>query len=91
MKQSARPRDARFRAVEKQGVKFENFADSGDFDALDAKLATALTNALRHDDLKRLVTKVVPAVQLKDEIAKGRQSLPMITGWYRVVEAGGCF
>ena len=74
---SGRPCDAVdwIRAVERARVKFDGLADSQDFDALDAELATAPTKALKHDDLTRRVTKAKEAAQLKRETAKGRHIL----------------
>ena len=69
---SGRPKRCfkRVRAVDQQGVKFEDLADGEDFDALDAKFATALTNLPRNNDLKRQVTKAKEAAQLKDELVE---------------------
>ena len=39
------------RTVEKTGVKFEDVANSGDFDTLESKLATALTKVLKNNGL----------------------------------------
>ena len=74
---SGRPCDAVdwIRAVERARVKFDGLADSQDFDALDAELATAPTKALKHDDLTRRVTKAKEAAQLRGETAKGRHVL----------------
>ena len=55
---SARPEADQFQwisAVEKRGVKFEDLAESGDFDALGAKIANALTKVLKGDDPRRQV------------------------------------
>ena len=75
------------RAVGRAGVKFNDMADSRDFDALDAKLATALTKAPKHDDLKRRATKSQEAAPLKDEMVKGMGMLLMIMDWCKFVEA----
>ena len=73
---SGRPTEAMklIRTVEKAGIQFEDVADSGDFDTLDAKLATALTKVLKNNDLKRQVNKAKEVAQLNDEMVKGRQS-----------------
>ena len=56
------------RAVEKEGTTFESLADSGDFETLDAKLATALTKLLKKDDLKRKVDKAKERAKLCDTL-----------------------
>ena len=64
------PRFKRIRRAEKQGVKLEDVADSGDFDARDAALAMALTSAAERDDLKRRVNEAKETAQLCDTIER---------------------
>ena len=78
------------REVEHSGKTFEDLRDGGDFNTLDSKVATGLSNMLKHDELKRRVQKTKEEYQLAGKRMKGMHIFHMILDWYKLVEADGC-